>query len=109
SPPGSLRPPRPQTRRLSSDREGGRRNSLAAALPGDHLRAAGAGRPGARARGAMTRRWGWLLALVAVAALLQLLSPATFDADTDYHFAVARMIRAHGLLHAFPWTPFSWL
>ncbi len=32
-----------------------------------------------------------------------------YDADTAYHVAVGRMIRAHGILHAFPWTPFSWL
>ena len=29
--------------------------------------------------------------------------------DTPYHVAVGRLIREHGLLHAFPWTPFSWL
>lgn len=50
------------------------------------------------------------LALVAVvAALVELLPPHPWDADTAYHLAVARMMRAHGVLRAFPWTPFSWL
>ncbi|MGC4123016.1 MAG: hypothetical protein QM765_52285 [Myxococcales bacterium] len=48
-----------------------------------------------------------VLALVAV--LVQLLSPSPFDADSYYHLAVARLIAKHGLLQAFPWTPFSWL
>ncbi len=29
--------------------------------------------------------------------------------DTPYHVAVGQLIRKHGILHAFPWTPFSWL
>jgi hypothetical protein len=32
-----------------------------------------------------------------------------WDADTAYHVAVGRLIQQHGFLHAFPWTPFSWL
>jgi hypothetical protein len=31
------------------------------------------------------------------------------DADTAYHVAVGRLIKQYGILHAFPWTPFSWL
>jgi len=48
-------------------------------------------------------------AFVAVAAALQLLAPAPLDPDTAYHVAVGRLLRDHGLLHAFPWTPFSFL
>lgn len=29
--------------------------------------------------------------------------------DTPYHVAVGHLIRKYGILHAFPWTPFSWL
>ncbi|HZZ84794.1 MAG TPA: hypothetical protein VFE30_09675 [Anaeromyxobacteraceae bacterium] len=58
-------------------------------------------------------RWlpllGWPLLFLAVAGALQLWTPIPWDADTAYHVAVARMLRAHGVLHAFPWTPFSWL
>jgi hypothetical protein len=50
-----------------------------------------------------------MLLLFGIAGLLQLLTPVPFDADTAYHVAVARLMRTHGLLHAFPWTPFSWL
>jgi hypothetical protein len=31
------------------------------------------------------------------------------DADTAYHAAVGQLIRQHGFLQAFPWTPYSWL
>lgn len=31
------------------------------------------------------------------------------DADTNFHAAVGGLIREHGILQAFPWTPFSWL
>lgn len=51
----------------------------------------------------------WAAVLAGVACLLQLMIPFIFDADTAYHLAVARLIRAHGVLHAFPWTSFSWL
>jgi len=34
---------------------------------------------------------------------------APVDADTAYHVAVGRLISQYGILHAFPWTPFSWL
>jgi hypothetical protein len=29
--------------------------------------------------------------------------------DTAYHAAVGRLIAQHGILHSFPWTPFSWV
>ncbi len=51
----------------------------------------------------------WMALLAAVAAGLQLYTSVPFDSDTSYHVAVARLIRQHGILHAFPWTPFSWL
>jgi len=31
------------------------------------------------------------------------------DADTAYHAAVGQLIRHHGILQSFPWTPMSWL
>jgi len=34
---------------------------------------------------------------------------APHDADTAYHAAVGSLIREHGILQSFPWTPFSWL
>jgi hypothetical protein len=58
-------------------------------------------------------RWpiaAWIGLYAAVAAAIQFgFVSIPFDADTAYHVAVGRLIRAHGLLHAFPWTPFSWL
>jgi hypothetical protein len=51
----------------------------------------------------------WLGVFVAVTGLLQLSIPGFFDGDTGYHLAIARLTREHGILHAFPWTPFSWL
>jgi len=49
----------------------------------------------------------WALAFLLASASLQALQTVPFDADTAYHFAVARLIAAHGILHEFPWTPFS--
>ncbi|HVP68117.1 MAG TPA: hypothetical protein VMT17_12725 [Anaeromyxobacteraceae bacterium] len=57
-------------------------------------------------------RWSvvlWGAAYLAIAGLLQVNARVPWDADTSYHVAVARLLRAHGILHAFPWTPFSWL
>lgn len=51
----------------------------------------------------------WALVFLSVAGLLQLLAHVPWDADTAYHVAVSRLIARHGILHAFPWTPFSWL
>lgn len=50
-----------------------------------------------------------LALLGGAAAALQWWQPVPWDADTAYHLAVARLLRAHGLLYAFPWTTFSWL
>lgn len=50
------------------------------------------------------------LAALGVAAAIQFGAVAApVDGDTAYHVAVGRLIRAHGILHEFPWTPFSWL
>jgi len=42
-----------------------------------------------------------------VAAAVQWHTSYPLDADTAYHAAVGRLIREHGILHEFPWTPFS--
>jgi hypothetical protein len=55
------------------------------------------------------RHLPWLAAYVAVAAAVQWWATNPWDADTGYHVAVARLIASHGILRAFPWTPFSWL
>jgi hypothetical protein len=31
------------------------------------------------------------------------------EGDVPYHIAVGQLIRKHGILYDFPWTPFSWL
>jgi hypothetical protein len=49
----------------------------------------------------------WCGVFLTVAGLLQIVQPVWFDADTSYHLAVGRLIRQHGILHGFPWTPFS--
>jgi hypothetical protein len=52
----------------------------------------------------------WAIVFVLIAGALQFyIVSVPYDADTAYHVAVGRLIRAHGILHAFPWTPFSWL
>jgi hypothetical protein len=58
-------------------------------------------------------RWpiaAWAAVYVAIAAIIQFgFVSIPYDADTAYHVAVGRLIREHGILRAFPWTPFSWL
>jgi hypothetical protein len=49
----------------------------------------------------------WCGVFLTVAGLLQIVQPGWFDSDTSYHLAVGRLIRQHGILHGFPWTPFS--
>jgi hypothetical protein len=51
----------------------------------------------------------WTALFFLVALLLQLPQQAPFDGDTAYHLAVARLMREHGILRSFPWTPWSWL
>ena len=62
--------------------------------------------------GRFSRRWSifwWAVLFLLVTLSMQFAIPFPLDADTDYHIAVGRLIREHGILHAFPWTPFSWL
>ena len=65
--------------------------------------------PAADGHGRAAVAAAWALCFLAVAGLVQLLTPVPWDADTAYHVAVSRLIARHGILHAFPWTPFSWL
>ena len=51
----------------------------------------------------------WSLVFLLVAGAIHSYIPHPLDADTAYHAAVGRLISTHGILHAFPWTPFSWL
>jgi hypothetical protein len=51
----------------------------------------------------------WLLIFGSISAALQLDIPYPWDYDTAYHAVVGRLIREYGILHAFPWTPYSWL
>lgn len=50
----------------------------------------------------------WFVFFASLAFIIQCSIPYPFDDDTAYHFSVARLIRQHGLLQSFPWTPFSW-
>ncbi|NTW65176.1 MAG: hypothetical protein HGB21_02510 [Nitrospirae bacterium] len=59
----------------------------------------------------MTSRWtiiAWTLVFLALIGLLQFSIPYPQEDDTAYHFAVGQLIKKHGILHNFPWTPFSW-
>jgi hypothetical protein len=60
-----------------------------------------------------SRRWQppcWAAVYLFVSGVIQFYFVSVpYDADTTYHIAVGRLIQAHGILHAFPWTPFSWL
>ncbi|HVP68143.1 MAG TPA: hypothetical protein VMT17_12855 [Anaeromyxobacteraceae bacterium] len=61
---------------------------------------------------ASRRTWAalaWACAIGAVVVALHAYLGAPFDADTAYHVAVGWLLREHGILRAFPWTPFSWL
>jgi hypothetical protein len=52
----------------------------------------------------------WATVYLFVAGVIQFYFVSVpYDADTTYHIAVGRLIQAHGILHSFPWTPFSWL
>lgn len=52
----------------------------------------------------------WAAVFALIAGLIQFYFVSIpFDADTAYHAVVGRLISEHGILHAFPWTPFSWL
>jgi hypothetical protein len=51
----------------------------------------------------------FLLIALTISGLIQYNVLSPFDSDTAYHVAVGRLIAKHGILHSFPWTPFSWL
>lgn len=52
----------------------------------------------------------WAAIYLLVAGVIQFYFVSVpWDADTAYHVVVGRLIQQHGFLHAFPWTPFSWL
>ncbi len=50
----------------------------------------------------------WVLVFIALTLALQLFVPYPIDDDTAYHFSVGQLIGKYGILHDFPWTPFSW-
>jgi hypothetical protein len=52
---------------------------------------------------------GWGVVFLLLTGAIQWQIPAPMDGDTAYHAAVAKLISEHGILHSFPWTPFSWL
>ncbi len=51
----------------------------------------------------------WALSYPILVGALQLLIPYPFDRDTAYHAVVGQLTREYGILHSFPWTPFSLL
>ena len=52
----------------------------------------------------------WAILYVAIACFIQFFIINTpVDLDSAYHAEVGRLIRQYGILHSFPWTPFSWL
>lgn len=51
----------------------------------------------------------WAFLFLGVAGSLQLYTSYPWDTDTAFHAVVGRLIRQYGLLHSFPWTPFSWI
>lgn len=58
-----------------------------------------------------TSWWGiiaWISAFIVLTGLLQGFIPYPIDDDTAYHFCVGQLIKKYGILHEFPWTPFSW-
>jgi hypothetical protein len=55
------------------------------------------------------RQLVWIVVFALVCGAFQWSLPGPLDPDTAYHFAVARLITEHGILHSFPWTTFSWL
>ena len=49
----------------------------------------------------------WIIVFIALSTALQLFVPYPVDDDTAYHFSVGQLIKKYGILHSFPWTPFS--
>src|SRR3990172_6064002 len=57
-------------------------------------------------------RWlifAWAFFYLLIVGAVQFNIPYPWDNDTAYHAVVGQLTREHGILHAFPWTPFSWL
>ena len=50
----------------------------------------------------------WISVFIVLTGLLQWFIPYPIDDDTAYHFCVGQLIKKYGILHEFPWTPFSW-
>jgi hypothetical protein len=50
----------------------------------------------------------FILICITLCTLLQFAIPYPIDDDTAYHFSVAQLTLKYGILHEFPWTPFSW-
>lgn len=48
-----------------------------------------------------------LLLSFGTAGLIHGMQPMPRDSDAAYHYAVALLVRAHGILHSFPWARFS--
>jgi len=60
----------------------------------------------------LKRHWPifvWSFFFLLIAGAIQFHIPYPWDYDTAYHAAMGKLIRSHGILHSFPWTPFSWL
>ena len=53
--------------------------------------------------------FAWAFLYLLIAGAIQFNIPYPWDYDTAYHAAMGKLIRSHGILHSFPWTPFSWL
>ncbi len=52
---------------------------------------------------------GWAMIYLILVGVLQSQIPYPFDSDTAYHAVVGQLIQKYGILHSFPWTPFSLL
>jgi hypothetical protein len=50
----------------------------------------------------------WVFVIILLTGLLQWFIPPPIGDDIAYHFCVGQLIRKYGILHDFPWTPFSW-
>jgi hypothetical protein len=50
----------------------------------------------------------WISFFIVLTGLLQWFIPYPIDDDSAYHFCVGQLIKKYGILHKFPWTPFSW-
>jgi len=53
--------------------------------------------------------FAWAFLYLVIAGAIQFNIPYPWDYDTAYHAAMGKLIREHGPLDSFPWTPFSWL